>query len=148
MTNNATILSRITDAGKFTCIAQNDAGKVSMAVNLVVRGNGTEKLQNQHLSNITVPPSIKDAIRTLTVVQGSSTSFECQSEGKPLPKISWIKDGRKVILNDEHYKISVRLVLLSSSNYGAKYGVTLLTLYCNLLYCTACYSFQFAFFIE
>ncbi|XP_013377196.1 PREDICTED: hemicentin-1 isoform X3 [Chinchilla lanigera] len=83
--------ARVEDAGRYTCVAVNEAGEDSL----------------QYDVRVLLPPVIKGANSDLpeevTVLVNESVLVECSSSGSPAPKNSWQKDG-KPLLEDDHHK--------------------------------------------
>ncbi|XP_012591877.2 hemicentin-1 [Microcebus murinus] len=83
--------ARVEDAGRYTCVAVNEAGEDSL----------------QYDVRVLLPPIIKGANSDLpeevTVLVNKSTRMECLSSGSPAPRNSWQKDGRP-LLEDNHHK--------------------------------------------
>ncbi|XP_047376657.1 hemicentin-1 isoform X4 [Sciurus carolinensis] len=83
--------AKVEDAGRYTCVAVNEAGEDSL----------------QYDVRVLLPPVIKGANRDLpeeiTVLVNQSVLLECSSSGSPAPRNSWQKDGQSV-LEDEHHK--------------------------------------------
>ncbi|XP_034738598.1 hemicentin-1 isoform X2 [Etheostoma cragini] len=74
------IESRLDDSGKYTCLATNAAGEAQHHIQLSVHE----------------PPSIPNSeeIINQTILSGFPTELECKATGRPLPAITWYKDGR------------------------------------------------------
>lgn len=57
-----------------------------------------------------VPPSIRggdgDLPNDVTVLVNKTTLLECQADGSPAPKISWIKDSQPVAQDSTHRLLS------------------------------------------
>ncbi|XP_062437683.1 hemicentin-1 [Rhea pennata] len=74
------------DTGKYTCVASNEAGDISKHFSL----------------KVLEPPRINgsDQPEELSVVVNNPLELLCISTGIPVPKISWMKDGRPLLQND------------------------------------------------
>ncbi|XP_069798458.1 hemicentin-1 [Narcine bancroftii] len=76
---------KLSEAGKYTCLAMNQAGEAEKQIYLTVY----------------VPPTIKDGAGdfplSISVRTGSTAILECESNAIPPPFISWFKNGRPVI---------------------------------------------------
>ncbi|XP_029960009.1 hemicentin-1 [Salarias fasciatus] len=74
------------DSGTYTCLAVSPAGQESKLYTLFVL----------------VPPSISGETavpREVQVTQDSAVTLECQAAGNPPPQISWLKNGRPLLLS-------------------------------------------------
>ncbi|XP_041856289.1 hemicentin-1 [Melanotaenia boesemani] len=74
------------DSGTYTCLAVSSAGRESKIYTLFVL----------------VPPSISGETtvpKEVQVTQNSVVTLECQAEGNPPPQISWLKNGRPLLLS-------------------------------------------------
>ncbi|XP_017276034.1 hemicentin-1 isoform X1 [Kryptolebias marmoratus] len=72
--------ARLEDSGNYTCLATNAAGEAKQHIRLSVHE----------------PPSIPfsgDVINR-TILSGFSAELECKATGRPLPAVTWYKDGR------------------------------------------------------
>ncbi|KAM9212162.1 hemicentin-1 [Dugong dugon] len=83
--------AKVEDAGRYTCVAVNEAGEDSL----------------QYDVRILLPPVIKgansDLPEEITVLVNKSVLMECLSSGSPAPRNSWQKDGQP-LLEDSHHK--------------------------------------------
>ncbi|KFO28580.1 Hemicentin-1 [Fukomys damarensis] len=83
--------AKVEDAGRYTCVAVNEAGEDSL----------------QYDVRVLLPPVIKGAPGELpeevTVLVNKGALLDCSSSGSPTPRNSWQKDG-KPLLEDEHRK--------------------------------------------
>ncbi|XP_077013357.1 hemicentin-1 isoform X4 [Tamandua tetradactyla] len=83
--------TKVEDAGRYTCVAVNEAGEDSL----------------QYDVRVLLPPIIKgansDLPEEITVLVNKSTMMECLSSGSPAPRNSWQKDGQ-ALLEDDHHK--------------------------------------------
>uniref|UniRef100_A0A8C8RXS5 Hemicentin 1 n=1 Tax=Pelusios castaneus TaxID=367368 RepID=A0A8C8RXS5_9SAUR len=75
------------DTGRFTCTASNEAGEVSKHFTLKV-------LEPPRINGSHQPEEI-------TVVVNNQVELFCISTGIPVPKITWMKDGRPLPQNDD-----------------------------------------------
>ncbi|XP_056379622.1 hemicentin-1 isoform X2 [Hyla sarda] len=82
--------AEVTDAGRYTCVASNVAGR-----------NTREFMLNVH-----VPPSIKDGRTLVTTLINRPATLDCTATGIPSPRISWRKDGSILDGNSERYFVS------------------------------------------
>ncbi|XP_061016921.1 hemicentin-1 isoform X2 [Dama dama] len=83
--------AKVEDAGRYVCVAVNEAGEDSL----------------QYDVRVLLPPVIKgadgDLPEEVTVLVNKSVMMECLSSGSPAPRSSWQKDGQP-LLEDEHHK--------------------------------------------
>ncbi|NWQ77372.1 HMCN1 protein, partial [Columbina picui] len=80
------VKAEIGDAGKYTCVASNEAGDISKHFSMKV-------LEPPHING-------SDQPEELSVVVNNPLELLCISSGIPVPKISWMKDGRPLLQND------------------------------------------------
>ncbi|KAG5850585.1 hypothetical protein ANANG_G00084020 [Anguilla anguilla] len=82
------------DSGRYTCVAVNEAGEDSI----------------QYDVRVLLPPSIKgvegDLPDEVTVLVNKTAVLECQVDGSPTPKISWLKDGQPLTPDRTHRLLS------------------------------------------
>ncbi|XP_072563615.1 hemicentin-1 [Paramormyrops kingsleyae] len=86
------------DSGTYTCLAVSAAGRESKVFTL----------------SVTEPPSIEGMTETPQEVQASLDSMvtlECHAVGSPLPQISWLKNGRPLLLSPRTRLLSADKVL-------------------------------------
>ncbi|XP_034035488.1 hemicentin-1 [Thalassophryne amazonica] len=84
--------AKVSDGGKYSCVAMNAAGEVHKLFHLAVL----------------VPPRIRDSGGDSPVVEsvlvGRSVTLECESNAVPPPTITWYKNGR-VVMESENLQI-------------------------------------------
>uniref|UniRef100_A0A8C8HMI3 Hemicentin-2 n=1 Tax=Oncorhynchus tshawytscha TaxID=74940 RepID=A0A8C8HMI3_ONCTS len=86
------------DSGTYTCLAVSPAGQESKIFTLLVL----------------VPPSISgetSAPREVQTTQDSVVTLECQAAGIPPPQISWLRNGRPLLLSPRIRLLSADTVL-------------------------------------
>ncbi|XP_040264776.1 hemicentin-1 isoform X1 [Bufo bufo] len=76
--------TRVMDTGTYTCVATNIAGNVTQSVKL----------------NVYVPPKIQKGPKVIRANVHQSFEITCVSNGIPLPKTTWFKDGRILEMNE------------------------------------------------
>uniref|UniRef100_A0A3B4A3D7 Ig-like domain-containing protein n=1 Tax=Periophthalmus magnuspinnatus TaxID=409849 RepID=A0A3B4A3D7_9GOBI len=84
------------DSGTYTCLAISPSGQDSKIYTLFVL----------------VPPSISGETtvpREVQAPQDSAVSLECHAVGNPPPQISWLKNGRPLLLSPRSRLLSVQL---------------------------------------
>ncbi|XP_063057327.1 hemicentin-1 isoform X2 [Engraulis encrasicolus] len=78
------------DAGRYTCVAVNEAGEDSIQYDL----------------RVLLPPSIRgsdsDVPEEKTVLVNKTTQLECLVDGSPAPQISWLKDNQPITEGATH----------------------------------------------
>ncbi|MGH0125472.1 UNVERIFIED_CONTAM: hypothetical protein FKN15_054569 [Acipenser sinensis] len=86
--------ARAEDAGRYTCVATNEAGEDAI----------------QYDVRVLFPPSIRGADGDLpdevTVLVNKTAMLECLVDGNPTPKISWLKDGQPLTESKTHKLLS------------------------------------------
>lgn len=82
------------DAGLYTCLAQNQAGSAESSGEIRVRGYG--------------PRAPRMTLKPYRISAPVSTSVElpCKAEGDPVPTISWTKDNLPLTLDRNHRQVS------------------------------------------
>ncbi|NXK97014.1 HMCN1 protein, partial [Formicarius rufipectus] len=86
--------ARPTDAGTYSCVAQNEAGQDSI---------------HYHV-HVLFPPSMGgtegDLPQEVTVLAGRVATMDCLPSGSPSPSITWQKDGQLLPEDDKHMVLS------------------------------------------
>ncbi|NXV13679.1 HMCN1 protein, partial [Cepphus grylle] len=94
------VKAEIGDTGKYTCVASNEAGDTSKHFSLKV-------LEPPHING-------SDQPEELSVIVNNPLELLCISSGIPVPIISWMKDGRPLLQNDNG---TPRVRILSNGRY-------------------------------
>ncbi|XP_068809627.1 hemicentin-1 isoform X4 [Struthio camelus] len=89
------------DTGKYTCVASNEAGDISKHFSLKV-------LEPPHIDG-------SDRVEELSVVVNNPLELLCVSTGIPIPTISWMKDGRPLLQNDNVHVLRGEVLRLTSA---------------------------------
>uniref|UniRef100_A0A8C3YS46 Hemicentin-1 n=1 Tax=Catagonus wagneri TaxID=51154 RepID=A0A8C3YS46_9CETA len=91
--------TKVEDAGRYVCVAVNEAGEDSL----------------QYDVRVLLPPVIKgtntDVPEEVTVLVNKSALMECLSSGSPTPRNSWQKDGQPLPEDEHHTFLSNRRIL-------------------------------------
>ncbi|XP_070624675.1 hemicentin-1 isoform X2 [Bos indicus] len=86
--------AKVEDAGRYMCVAVNEAGEDSL----------------QYDIRVLSPPVIKgangDLPEEVTVLVNKSVLMECSSSGSPTPRSSWQKDGQPLLEDERHTFLS------------------------------------------
>ncbi|XP_019355735.1 hemicentin-1 isoform X2 [Alligator mississippiensis] len=86
--------AQVEDAGRYTCVAVNEAGEDSI----------------QYDVRVLLPPSINgmdgDLPEEVTVLVSKTIVLECEANGNPAPTITWQKDGQLLEEDDHHIFLS------------------------------------------
>ncbi|XP_069890339.1 hemicentin-1 [Dipodomys merriami] len=77
------------DTANYTCVASNIAGKTT----------------REFILTVNVPPNIKGGPESLVTLLNKSTVLECLTEGVPVPRVTWRKDGS--VLSGDHSRYSI-----------------------------------------
>lgn len=75
------------DSGDYTVTAQNPVGRASSTATLLVEGEGDEEAE---------PPSFDPPLTPIRVMDGEEVRFRCKVTGKPMPKLTWLQNGRPI----------------------------------------------------
>lgn len=97
---------QISDAGRYTCEAKNEAGSASVdfAVDVYVR------------------PYFTNLQTDIRVIEGDRATLDCNVEAKPLAQITWLRAGRPLDLAAQNFILSPRghrLMILSAKRTDA-----------------------------
>jgi len=101
------------DSGFYTCIAENEAGKVTCSCKVEVKIPDNKKCEdNSEITSNGVQSSTESREPTflvqladMTVKEGDDIKLHCQIGGNPPPQVTWLLDGEGIveaeIKNDE-----------------------------------------------
>ncbi|CAF0756370.1 unnamed protein product [Rotaria sp. Silwood1] len=79
------------DAGIYTCVAENLAGKAK---------------QNLELQ-VLVPPRIENDITNIEAIYNSTVNLTCSAYGNPKPTIVWFKEGRHLQYGNNYLSVTL-----------------------------------------
>ncbi|KAK0408269.1 hypothetical protein QR680_003864 [Steinernema hermaphroditum] len=79
-----------THSGLYTCTASNTHGEVKSTCVLTIQPSEEA---------ITMKPKFKDPLSNVSAIENTEVVFECCVVGKPIPQITWYKDGLKMLMN-------------------------------------------------
>lgn len=102
--------AKVSDGGKYSCVAMNAAGEAHKHIYLTVFSESTSTLCIHRATHVPlmvnvvppppVPPSIRDSSGdspvVVNVLAGKPVTLECASNAVPPPTITWYKNGRVV----------------------------------------------------
>ncbi|CAL1297366.1 unnamed protein product [Larinioides sclopetarius] len=80
------------DAGKYTCTISNSAGSEKTTSKLEV--TETEKA-----------PKVIKKLKNITTVEEETIELTVEYEGVPKPETKWKKDGKDIVIDDDHYEL-------------------------------------------
>ncbi|XP_033124237.1 neogenin-like [Anneissia japonica] len=74
------------DAGKYTCVAENWAGRITADAQVTVL----------------VPPTFIEKPENVETTEGSDVTLRCRADGVPKPEISWKRLSYDIVANDKY----------------------------------------------
>ena len=95
---------QLSDAGKYSCIAENAKGTAWQAVNVQVH-DGTYDIvprEYQEAPLFTMKP------KSSRVSKGTDCLIRCTVRGIPIPRVMWFKDGNRLSSAENRYLIDTR----------------------------------------
>ncbi|VDO34212.1 unnamed protein product [Onchocerca flexuosa] len=100
-------IAKLSDAGVYKCIAENISGASESKC----------KVQIQPAETTNIKACFKEPLVNISTNSGSEVILECKVVGKPQPKITWYKDGVKLLPENRmlQYLDSNALILFSGS---------------------------------
>ncbi|XP_023937954.2 uncharacterized protein LOC112045836 isoform X2 [Bicyclus anynana] len=81
------------DSGEYSCTVENENGSITSSANLKVYPG---------FETSPIPPTFTRSIRDFYHLHENELVLECRIRGQPLPKITWLKDNRPIILNERY----------------------------------------------
>ncbi|GFO22622.1 leucine-rich repeats and immunoglobulin domains protein 1, partial [Plakobranchus ocellatus] len=76
------------DQGVYTCKAENDAGTVT---------------SNATVTVLETPDFVQPMKRKKSTRKGDTSVLQCMASGSPQPKLSWLKDGKSLVMTPRHF---------------------------------------------
>ncbi|TKR69840.1 hypothetical protein L596_021941 [Steinernema carpocapsae] len=79
-----------THSGLYTCTASNTHGEVKSTCVLTIQPEE---------ETLAMKPKFKEPLSNVSAIENTEVVFECCVVGKPIPQITWYKDGLKMLMN-------------------------------------------------
>lgn len=95
------------DAGKYECVAINNAGEARCDAECYVIAPSSPMKSKPTPSTGNKAPEILTPLKDKTITEGQSVEFKCKISGKPSPNVQWQK-GDKVIKPSKYFQMTVR----------------------------------------
>ncbi|EJD74527.1 CAMK/MLCK protein kinase [Loa loa] len=103
------------DAGVYKCTAENISGT----------SRSECKVHIQQAETMKIKPYFEKSLTNISINSGSEVVLECKVIGKPKPKITWYKDGMKLLLDNrmsQHLEndgsIRLNIINISANDSG------------------------------
>lgn len=107
--NNYTLLiieAYAEDAGKYECVAVNNAGEARCDAECVIRSSSVSpKKEKPTTPGTEKAPTLVEPLKPQTITEGSSVVFKCRVIGKPVPTAQWYK-GDNIIKQSKFFKMA------------------------------------------
>lgn len=93
------------DAGKYECVAINNAGEARCEAECIVQQPSSPQKQAKPTTpGAEKAPTIVEPLRDQSIKEGKAVSFRCKIVGKPMPTVQW-KKGDKVIKPSKYFQM-------------------------------------------
>ncbi|RUS70224.1 hypothetical protein EGW08_022012 [Elysia chlorotica] len=96
------------DQGVYSCKAENEAGTITSNVTVTV---------------LETPDFVKPMQTKVSTRRGEDSVLQCRASGSPQPKLSWLKDGKNLVVTPRHFFTTGNQILVIVDTQWSDAGV-------------------------